>query len=168
MSHKKKRKKSGNIKSSSIIHSRRYSTPEISHNHNHQYKRQCIYYDGVNNKCTNKGCSKVYCQTARGCPCYNTKSSTIVQNTKTDDLSAYDENYIAIPNQAGTHERTNEYITVSKTVGTQMHVGYLHSGEHKRRHIARCIYFDRSRHYCTEKGIECRNSRYCTLYTEKE
>ena len=57
-----------------------------------------------------------------------------------DDLSEFDRNYLPQNQQSGTHERTNEYITLSKSIGTPVHVGYLKS-DGQRRHKSRCIYY---------------------------
>ena len=61
-----------------------------------------------------------------------------------DDLSEFDRNYLPQNQQSGTHERTNEYITLSKSIGTPVHVGYLKS-DGQRRHKSRCIYYKKDK-----------------------
>lgn len=126
-----------------------------------QYKKRCLYYDKNSQMCTNKKCHTSYCTTARNCTCYEEKEVTY----KT--LSDYDDTYIQLPDQAGTHERTNEYIAVSKAIGTPCHVGYMKNpGE--RRHKARCIYYDKSNKQCKYYKFKCIGSSRCEKYEERK
>lgn len=72
----------------------------------------------------------------------------------------------ALTYQAGTHERSNEYIRVSKNVGTAMHVGYMKSNE-ARRHKSRCEFYDKNLKYCEIKKRTCPGSARCNSYREK-
>lgn len=128
-----------------------------------QHKRNCTYYNALNNKCMNKGCSKVYCQTARGCQCYK---KIVKPLNKSDDLSEYDENYIQIPRKSGIHESDMTGSAISRDVGTAMHTTYLHSND-TRRHRARCVYFRKQGKYCLYYYAICRGSGKCKEYKEK-
>lgn len=123
-------------------------------------KRTCIYYNKDNQKCKNKKCSKVICTTARNCTCYKR-----IEKTSKEELSSYDENYVTLPLQSGTHEKTNEYISINKTVGTPCHVGYL-QGDGQRRHKVRCIYYDKTNKFCKWFMFKCTGSSHCERYEE--
>lgn len=131
-------------------------------------KRTCIFYNKSDGRCTNKKCSKSYCITSRNCTGYKRRENkkSYNHNIKYDDeLSEYDRNYLHQPKQSGTHERTNEYIAVSKKVGTPVHVGYMHS-DGIRRHKARCIYYIKQNKYCKYYKIYCPGSSRCDKYQE--
>lgn len=127
-----------------------------------QHMNSCKYHDKESHKCTNSKCHTTICTTAHGCTCYKRKED--IQNKKS--LSEYDENYIQIPNQSGTHETDNSYIGISKNIGTPCHVGYIKS-DGIRRHKARCIHYDKIRKMCTWFIIKCTGSSKCNKYCEK-
>ena len=102
---------------------------------------------------------------------------SLVYNTfcKSDSCKYYKKNkiekendiFVTLPIQAGTHERTNEYIAVSRNIGTPCHVGYMKSNE-PRRHKARCIYYDKESKKCRHYLYKCIGSSKCEKYKEKD
>lgn len=80
-------------------------------------------------------------------------------------LSSYNEDYLEQPFMASTHERTNKYIGLSKNIGTPVHVGYMKSND-KRRHKARCIYYDKINKLCKWFMYKCIGSSKCDKYKE--
>lgn len=150
--------KPSRTKHSSLIH---YTNTVISLDGKKPDKRTCIYYNKETTYCANKRCSKTICTTAHNCTCYKRKEP--VKNK----LSNYDDTYIQQPDQAGTHERTNEYIAVSKAIGTPCHVGYM-KNPGQRRHKARCIYYDKSNKQCKYYKFKCIGSSRCEKYEERK
>lgn len=159
---------SHNMHSKSVINSKAviYESKVRSLDGKKQDKRTCIYYSKSDERCMNKKCSKYYCITAKDCTCYKRKNKKTIDNMQyNDSLSEYDRTYLQELSQSGTHERTNEYIAVSKKVGTPVHVGYMHS-DGIRRHKARCIYYIKQNKYCKYYKIYCPGSSRCDKYQE--
>lgn len=161
---------SHNMHSKSVINSKAviYETTTKSIDGKRPDKRTCIYYDKSDGRCTNKNCSKSYCTTSHNCTGYKRRDKNKINNDiqYNDSLSEYDRSYLQTPSQSGTHERTNEYIAVSRHVGTPMHVGYLKSND-KRRHKSRCIYYKKLTKFCVFYNRQCGGSNRCEIYREK-
>lgn len=157
---KSKKKNTSTKKPSGIINFNFYTNKVRSLDGKKPDKRTCVYYDKNSKNCTNKNCSKIICYTASNCTAYKRKEKEIRRK-----LSHYNENYLPLPYKAGTHERTNEYIGVSKNIGTSMHVGYLKSNE-PRRHKSRCIFYEKESKNCTWYFVKCSGSNKCEKYSE--
>lgn len=160
-------KKSKKINSKNSKGSKRNSRPKtgiifVKNSKNKSYKvrkrgrlgKNCVHYNHEKLSCKLSG---IFCK-SDGCNSYESKIS--------DTLSEYNENYIQIPKMSGTHERTNEYISVSKNIGTPCHVGYLKSKD-ERRHKAKCIYYNKSTKNCKLLVCHCPGSSRCVHYRTK-
>ena len=127
-----------------------------------QHKRSCVYYDVDTELCKNNNCSKSVCTTAHNCTGYKRKEKKVIKS----NLSSYDESYIQKPNKAGIHERNTFVSGMSRNIGTVVHEGFLKS-DGKRRHKARCIYYDKVGKICSFVVSKCIGSSHCKNYKEK-
>lgn len=133
--------------------------------------KDCIYFNHEKLTCLHplSPYHNCFCN-SKECGFYKNKSPSkkpsLNHCQNRDDLSEFDRNYLPQNQQSGTHERTNEYITLSKSIGTPVHVGYLKS-DGQRRHKSRCIYYKKDKKYCIIKSMKCPGSSKCEKYTEK-
>lgn len=118
--------------------------------------KDCIYFNNEKLICNN---TNNFCNSKN---CIHFKPIKLDSGT----LSEYNENYISLPQQAGTHEKTNEYLHLSKNIGTPVHVHYLKSSD-PRRHKAHCIYYRKDNKHCEYIFSKCRGSSHCLHYKEK-
>lgn len=146
--------------SKSILHVKNSKSKSYKHKKQGRLGKDCIYYNKEKQTCNNRMnlMYNIFCK-SDNCKYYKKKKSK-----KENDVFA------PLPIQAGTHERTNEYIAVSRNIGTPCHVGYMKSNE-PRRHKARCIYYDKSDKlcHCGKSGcymMRCGGSAHCTGYRE--
>ena len=162
-SYNKRKINSSGFKAPKIIHGEKsiYTNKVSSLDGKKVNKRTCIYYNIGDMKCSNKNCSKVICTTAKDCTCYKRREKEPKRK-----LSNYDDTFIQLPTQQGTHERNNEYIGISKNIGTSCHVGYL-QGDGHRRHKVRCVYYDKVKKFCEWFMMKCTGSSKCDKYEEK-
>lgn len=142
----------------SILHIRNSKSKSNKHKKRGNLGKDCIYYNHDKLTCT---CflSPYNHTLCKMCNCF--KSNKI---KKTDNENNV---YIDIPIQAGIHERTNEYISVSKNIGTPYHVGYMKSNE-PRRHKARCVYYQKENKMCKHYLYKCVGSTRCEKYEERK
>ncbi len=163
---KNKKVKGYPTRSIGVIHSQGggiYTRPDGGKRHN---RKTCVYYEKVTQRCTNTKCSRAYCYSGT-CGAYKRREKPDQKKEIQDGLSSYDENYIHTPGQAGIHERTNEYIQVSKNIGTPCHVGYMKKPEReKRRHKSRCINYISNGKECRILNSRCTGSSHCNNYEE--
>lgn len=119
--------------------------------------KECIYYNKEKQTCNNKMSLSynTFCK-SDNCKYYIKKKIE-----KENDI------LVPLPNQAGIHERNNEYIAVSRNIGTPCHVGYMKSND-ARRHKSRCIYYDKVSKTCKYYLFKCIGSSKCEKYQEKE
>ncbi|WP_312045138.1 hypothetical protein [Anaerotignum sp.] len=125
--------------------------------------KDCIYFNDEKLTCDNRfsGYYRQFCQLSY-CGRFKPKESKV-----NNELSDYDESYIQPPDKASVHEFTNEYIGLSKNIGTPCHIDYLKS-KGCRRHRARCIYYDKIKKFCGWFMTKCTGSSHCDKYKEKE
>lgn len=143
--------------SKSILHVKNSKSKSYKHKKQGRLGKDCIYYNKEKQTCNNRMnlMYNIFCK-SDNCKYYKKKKSE-----KENDVFA------PLPIQAGTHERTNEYIAVSRNIGTPCHVGYMKSNE-PRRHKARCIYYDKESKKCRHYLYKCIGSSKCEKYKEKD
>lgn len=119
----------------------------------------CIYYNKEKQTCKNKNSLyyNVFCK-SNDCKYYKEKEK-IKKKSKGNNI------FIPLPNQAGIHERNNEYISVSRNIGTPCHVGYMKSND-TRRHKTRCVYYCKENKQCKYYMFKCIGSAICEKYRE--
>lgn len=127
--------------------------------------KDCIYFNEEKQTCLNRlsGYYRRFCM-PNYCGKFKPKEDKMKHNC---GLSKYNENHIPLPDKASVHESTNEYIGLSKNIGTPCHVSYLKS-EGRRRHKARCIYYDKVSKFCDWFMTKCTGASHCDKYKEKE
>ncbi len=138
-----------------VLHIKNSKSKAYKHKKQGRIGKNCKYYN--DEKCTCILSYKSFCK-SDNCNCYKEKEHKIIKS---------DDDIVPLPMQAGTHERTNEYIKISKNIGTPCHVGYMKSTE-PRRHKARCIYYEKESKKCTYYLYKCVGSSRCEKYHEKE
>ena len=145
--------------SSSIIRIKRSKDRTNKHTKRGRKGKDCKYFDNIQLVCGLNGrlCNSKYC-----------KKYNKIKNTDNciDDLHIGDETYIEIPRISGTHEKTNEYIPISKKIGTPCHIGYIKS-DGIRRHKTKCIYYIKEGKFCKYYGFKCIGSSKCVQYMEE-
>lgn len=129
--------------------------------------RDCIYYNNDKKSCnmTKRLCN--FCSYFT--PKSDDKSDKTGSKKRTvkSKLSPYNEDYLARPFVESTHEKTNEYIGLSKNIGTPVHVGYMKSND-KRRHKNWCIWFEKVGKICKYFASKCPGSSRCEKYEERK
>lgn len=143
-----------------IIHIKNSKSKSNKHIKRGKKGKDCIYFNDKKLTCKNRN-SGYYNKFCRSDECNNYLS--VIKQT----LSQYDDSYIQLPIQSGTHEKTNEYIAVSKNIGTPCHVGYLKNNG-VRRHKAKCIYYDKIKKFCKLCLYKCVGSSHCENYKEHD
>ena len=139
-----------------IIHDKRLYT--INSDGKRKNKKSCVYYEKNSEKCLNQKCHVSICVSASKCDVYKRKNNK-------DSLSEYDENYVIKPLQSSIHDN-NVSSVISRKTGTTMHIGFLKS-DGKRRHKAKCIYYERVQKTCKKLVRKCVGSSHCKWYKEK-
>lgn len=137
---------------------------KVHNSYTHNYKNKgkgktCIYFNEEKLTCDYLCDMKIkqFCKNAKGCPHYIKKKI----------LSPYDDTFIEKPMQEFYHCPTNEYISLSKNIGTPCHPEYLKIGENdKRRDKRRCIYYEKLHKLCSLKEFVCPGSSHCEEYNE--
>lgn len=147
----------------SVIHIKNSKSKSNKHIKRGRKGKDCIFFDGINLTCGN-GRLMSYNQFCKSESCKDFKSRNVIVQ---QGLSGYDDTHMQLPTQQGTHEKTNEYIAVSKNIGIPCHVGYLKDDGY-RRHKARCIYYDKVKKFCEWFMMKCTGSSKCDRYEEKE
>lgn len=140
--------------SKSILFVKNSKSKSYKHKKKGRLGKNCIYFNEEKKTCKNMLNFKsynIFCK-SNGCPYYKEKETN-------------KEDYLPLPFQSGTHECTNEYIAVSKNIGTPCHVGYMKSNE-PRRHKARCIYYNKESKKCRHYLYKCIGSSKCEKYKE--
>lgn len=146
----------------SVIHIKNSKSKSNKHIKRGRKGKDCIFFDDINLTCKySKSMNHNQFCKSESCKDFKAKNVIVKQG-----LSGYDDTYIQLPTQQGTHERTNEYIGISKNIGTSCHVGYL-QGDGHRRHKARCIYYDKVRKFCEWFMMKCAGSSKCDKYEEE-
>lgn len=149
----KKNKKSYKKSKVGILYIKRSKNKSYKVKKRGRLGKECIYFNDEKLTCSQSGS---FCH-SDNCLGFTKRKSK---------LSNYDENYLPSPYRAGTHERTNEYIALSKNIGTPMHVGYMKSHD-SRRHKARCIYYNKETKSCLYYTRKCPGSSHCEKYMER-
>lgn len=146
-----------------VLHIKNSRNKSYKHIKRGRKGKDCIYYCKEMKSCNNKN-SMYY---MKFCKSDNCKYYTIYEKNKinTNDI------IVEKPLQMGIHERTNEYIVISKNIGTPVHVGYLHKTD-RRRHKTKCIYYSKLDKLCKcvkcqYYNIKCSSSSSCIWYIEK-
>lgn len=146
----------------SVIHIKNSKSKSNKHIKRGRKGKDCIFFNDIKLTCNNtiSMCHNHFCK-CETCKYFKTKR-TIAKQV----LSDYDDTYIQLPTKQGVHERTNEYIGISKNIGTSCHIGYLQS-DGFRRHKARCIYYDKLKKFCEWFMTRCTGSSKCDKYEEE-
>ena len=125
--------------------------------------RDCIYFDSEELTCINTHSFCNFCDNFVP-KLDKTDSKKRIVKSK---LSSYNDDYLELPFMASTHEKSTEYIGLSKNIGTSVHVGYMKSND-KRRHKNWCIWFEKMGKFCKYFASKCVGSSHCEKYEEKK
>lgn len=117
--------------------------------------KDCMHYNKEKKTCNR---TKSFCK-SNGCEHFKTKKEKRKPNGNNV--------FVPLPQKVGTHEKTNEYIGISRNIGTPCHVGYIKSNE-PRRHKSRCIYYKKDTKFCNWYKYKCVGSSQCEEYEEIE
>lgn len=137
-----------------VLHIKNSKSKAYKHKKKGRIGKNCKYYNDEKHTCILS--YKSFCK-SDNCNCYEEKEHKIIKS---------DDDIVPLPIQAGTHERTNEYIKISKNIGTPCHVGYMKSNEPRRhKDINKAhVLLEGERWYIIETGqhkINRRDKRRC-------
>lgn len=144
--------------SKSILHIKNSKSKSNKHKQRGKIGKDCLNYNPDLKICN---INQAFCK-SKNCTMY-------AKDTETNDLSNYNDSFISLPQKAGTHETSNQYISVSRNIGTMCHVGYMHKPDgENRRHKSRCIFLIKSSNICNKRHFKCIGSNRCEYYCEKQ
>lgn len=138
----------------SVMHIKNSKSKDNKHIKRGRKGKDCIHYNKEKKTCNRV---KSFCRSSE---CIHFKTKKEKQKLKKNGA------FVPLPYQAGIHERTNEYIAISKNIGTPCHVGYMKSNE-PRRHKTRCIYYQKENKMCKHYLYKCVGSSRCEKYQER-
>lgn len=162
MSRPKKYKYNKNTSNKSILYIKKSKSKTNKHKKRGNIGKDCIYYnhDKLSCDCSLSPYNHTLCKM---CDYFKTNNS----NNK-DNIIFENKVYITKPEQAGIHDLYKERL--SKNIGTPVHTEYLLKNKFdKRRHKARCIYYNKNDKlcYCGKSNVymlKCNTSTHCIYY----